>query len=71
MNINEDAIRDLVIEELTKTEVRSMIDSKLDDFLNKRELKKMVRGVVTDVIDDFFREMWRKNGFWKTSLKNG
>ena len=48
-----------------------MIDSKLDDFLNKRELKKMVRGVVTDVIDDFFREMWRKNGFWKTSLKNG
>lgn len=71
MNINEDAIRDLVIEELTKTEVRSMIDSKLDDFLNKRELKKMVRGVVADVIDDFFREMWRKNGFWKTSLKNG
>lgn len=71
MNINEDAIRDLVIEELTKTEVRSMIDSKLDDFLNKRELKKMVRGVVADVMDDFFREMWRKNGFWKTSLKNG
>lgn len=70
MLINEENIRRAIMEELSKQEVRAMIDSKLDSFLKERELKKMVKEVTVDVIEAFFREMWRKNGFWKNSLKN-
>ena len=68
--LNE-SIRNMVLEELSKSEVRSMIDSKLDSFLKEREFKKSVRSITADVIEEFFREMWRKNGFWKNSIKNG
>lgn len=70
MLINEDGIRRVIEEELTKQEVRAMIDSKLESFIKERELKKAIRQTTVDVISDFFREMWRKDGFWKNSLKN-
>jgi uncharacterized membrane protein YheB (UPF0754 family) len=70
MTITENEIRKMLREELTKQEVRSMIDDKLSEYLKDRELKKQIRNIAVDVIDDFFREMWRKNGFWKNPLKN-
>ena len=53
------------------SDVRSTADSKIDDFLKSRQLRKKVREVAVEVLDDFFREMWRKKGFWQTGLKNG
>ena len=70
MTITENEIRKMLREELTKQEVRSMIDDKLSEYLKDRELKKQIRNIAVDVIDDFFHEMWRKNGFWKNPLKN-
>jgi uncharacterized membrane protein YheB (UPF0754 family) len=70
MTITKNEIRKMLREELTKQEVRSMIDDKLSEYLKDRELKKQIRNIAVDVIDDFFREMWRKNGFWKNPLKN-
>lgn len=70
MTITENEIRKMLREELTKQEVRSIIDDKLSEYLKDRELKKQIRNIAVDVIDDFFREMWRKNGFWKNPLKN-
>ena len=68
--MNESNIRELVLEELSKSEVRSMINSKLESFVKEREFKKAVREITADVIEEFFREMWRKNGFWKNQIKN-
>lgn len=48
-----------------------MIDSRIESFLKEREFKKEVRKITADVIEDFCKELWRKNGFWKNSLKNG
>lgn len=63
--------RGLVIEEVTMSDVRSTADSKIDDLLKSRQFRKKVREVAVEVLDDFFREMWRKKGFWQTGLKNG
>ena len=60
----------MVLEELTKQEVKNIIDDKIDDYKGSRDFKKKVREIAVDVLDDFFREMWRKNGFWKNPLKN-
>lgn len=64
-------IKNIINEELTKSEVRSMIETELEDFLKKRQLKKIVREITVDVIDDFFQQMWHKKGFWKSGLQNG
>lgn len=64
-------IRGLVLEELSKSEVRGMIDSRIDSYIKEKDFKKEVRKITADVIEDFVKELWRKNGFWKNSLKNG
>lgn len=69
--MNENRIRHMVLEELSKQEVRNIINSKLNDYIKEREFKKAVRQVAADVLEDFFKEAWRKNGFWKNQLKNG
>jgi len=70
MTISDNEIREMLHEELSKQEVRSMIDDKLAAYLKEREFKKQIRNIAVDVIDDFFHEMWRKNGFWKNPIKN-
>ncbi len=69
--MNENRLQQIIREELSRQEVKSMIDSKLDEYLTEREFKKKVRSIAVDVLEDLFKEMWRKNGFWKNSLKNG
>jgi hypothetical protein len=68
---NNSYIRGLVLEELSKSEVRGMIDSRIDSYIKEKDFKKEVRKITADVIEDFVKELWRKNGFWKNSLKNG
>lgn len=71
MILTENDLRRLIKEELTKQEVRGMISDKLNSYIQDREFKKAVRSIVADVTEELFRELWRKNGFWKNALKNG
>jgi hypothetical protein len=57
-------------EELTKAEVRNMIDSKVSDYLKDKDFERRVREITTDAMEKFFRMMYNKRGFWKGELKN-
>lgn len=70
MRISKIQLRKIIREELTRQEVNGMIDSKLDSYIKDRDVKREIRNIAVDILDDFFREMWRKNGFWKNPLKN-
>ena len=69
--MNEEKIRQIIFEELSRQDIKAMIDGKLDSYIKEKEVEKHIRKIAVDVLDGFFREMWRKNGFWKNSLKNG
>ena len=69
--MNEDRIRQIIFEELSRQDIKAMIDSKLDSYIKEKEVEKHIRKIAVDVLEGFFREMWRKNGFWKNALKNG
>lgn len=72
MTVNEEKyIKNLIKEELTKSDVRSMINSALDDFLKERELRKRIRELSAEILEDFFKQMWQRKGFWQTGIKNG
>lgn len=70
MQLNEENLKRIIYEELTKQEVKSLINNHLDGFIKEREFKKIIREITIDVLDDFFRELWQKKSFWKSPLKN-
>jgi len=57
-------------EEITKAEIRSMIDSKVSDYIKEKEFERRVREITSDAIEKFFKMMYTKRGFWKGELKN-
>jgi hypothetical protein len=62
--------RRYINEELTKAEIRSMIDSKVADYIKEKEFERRVKEITTDTMERFFRMMYNKRGFWKGELKN-
>ena len=67
--LTEDKIRSILHEELTKSAVNKIVDDKIDRHIKSKELKDKVSDIVADVIDEFFRNLWTKNAFWKPMLK--
>ena len=68
MDINQKIIR-LINEELTKSEVSSLIKSKIDDNLSSKDFEKKVKEITTSVINELFKILWQRNSFWKDSVK--
>ena len=63
--------RKIINEEITSSEVRSIVNSKIEDFLKDKEFEKRVKELTTDAMERFFRTMYNKRNFWKSELKNG
>ena len=57
-------------EEITKNDIRIMIDSKVSEYIKEKEFEKRVREITTKKKKKFFRMMYNKRGFWKGELKN-
>ena len=55
-------------EELTTQDVNSMINDKLSVYIKKYEMTKEVKKIVSDVMEEFFKMMYNKRGFWKNNL---
>lgn len=71
VTITEREIREIVLEELSRSDVQSMIDKKITSMYDSSDFKKSVREIAVEVVDDFFKTMYNKRSFWKMSIKNG
>lgn len=67
--IDEEKIRILVEEELTKTDVNSLINSKVESILQSNEFKRKVKSITADVLEDLYRTMYQRKSFWQSSIK--
>lgn len=63
-----ESIKNIIKEELTKQDVNSMINDKLSVYIKKYEMTKEVKKIVSDVMEEFFKMMYNKRGFWKNNL---
>ena len=61
-------IKNIIKEELTKQDVNSMINDKLSVYIKKYEMTKEVKKIVSDVMEEFFKMMYNKRGFWTNNL---
>ncbi len=68
MNGNEKTLQRIISEELSKSEVNSMISSKINSALTSREFKQKVKELSSDVINELFKLLWQRNNIWKSSV---
>lgn len=68
MEINENLVK-LITEELTKSDVSSMISNSIDSKLSSRDFEKKVKEIASDVLNELFKILWQRNSFWKDSIK--
>lgn len=63
-------IFDLVNEEMSRSEISSLISSKIDSNMSSKNFEKKVKEISASVIDELFKILWQRNSFWKNSVKN-
>ena len=68
MEINENLVK-LITEELTKSDVSSMISNSIDSKLSSRDFEKKVKEIASDVLNELFKILWQRINMWKCSVK--
>lgn len=63
--ISENRIRDIINEEITKTEVESMVSKRISSEYGSKDFKKAVKEITAEVIEDLFRTLWNRSSTWK------
>lgn len=66
--ISNKRLHRIIQEELSKTEVNSMIDRKLDNSLDSRDFKDAVKKISASVISELFKTLWQRNSTWMGSI---
>lgn len=67
IQLDEQAQR-ILVEELTKSEVRSMIASELSSSMSSRDFEKAVSEISAKVIEKLFKTLWERRTFWNSSI---
>lgn len=69
--MNKNILEKMIYEEISKSDVSNIINSRLNSYVKDSELEKKVKVIVTDVMEKFFKMMFNKRGFWKGEMRNG
>lgn len=67
--INEEKIIQIINEEMSKSEITSLIQSKIDSNISSKDFEKKVKEITSSVINELFKILWQRNSFWKDSVK--
>lgn len=57
-------------EDVTANEVRSIVNSKIEDFLKDRAFEKKVNELSAKVLEKFITQLFNKRLMWTSTLKN-
>lgn len=68
MELNE-KIYQIINEEMSKSEITSLINSKIDSNMSSKDFEKKVKEITSSVINELFKILWQRNTFWKDSVK--
>jgi hypothetical protein len=66
---SEDKIKQIINEEMSKSEITSLIKSKIDSNLSSKDFEKKVKEITSSVISELFKILWQRNNFWKDTIK--
>lgn len=61
-------VRNVLREELTKSDVERVVSSKLSSSYDSREFKKAVKEVAAEAVENLFRTLWSHSTMWKGGM---
>jgi dephospho-CoA kinase len=67
--LTEEKLIQIINEEMSKSEITSLIASKLDANLSSKDFEKKVKEITSSVIGELFKILWQRNTFWKDTIK--
>lgn len=59
----------VIKEELTKSEINSMISNRVDNIIASRDFERRVKKIATDVIAELFKILWQRKSSWEGGLR--
>lgn len=69
MIANTNKLYQIINEEMTKSEISSLISSKIDSNLSSKDFEKRVKEITASVMSELFKLLWQRESFWKNSVK--
>lgn len=63
--ISENRIDQIITEELSKSEVNSIVASKISSSYDTREFERKVKEIVADAIEDLYKTLFNRSSSWK------
>lgn len=60
---NKNKLQQIIMEELSKSDVNSMISSKINSTLSSREFKQKVKELSSQVVSELFKILWQRDNF--------
>ena len=62
-------LKNIIKEELNRSDVKSMINNRLSEYLKEKEFEDKIRDIVSDVFENYFKYMYTKRIMWKNDIK--
>lgn len=69
IHLNEEDLKRMVQEELSRSDVRSIINDRIAEYLKEREFEEKIKSIISDTFENYFKYMYTKRGMWKNELK--
>ena len=66
--VSDNRIREIINEEINKTEVEAIVSNRLSSSYNSRDFKKAVKEISAEVLEDLFRTLWNRSSTWKGGI---
>lgn len=66
--VSDNRISQIINEEISKTEVESIVSNRLSSAYDSRDFKKAVREISAEVIEDLFKTLWNRSSTWKGGI---
>lgn len=63
--VSDKRIKQIIREEIGKTDVEAIVNRKLSSSYDSRDFKKAVKDITADVIEDLFRTLWNRSSTWR------
>ena len=66
--VSDKRISQIINEEISKTEVESIVSNRISSAYDSRDFKKAVKEISAEVIEDLFKTLWNRSNSWKGGI---
>lgn len=66
--VSDRRIKQIINEEISKTEVESIVSNRISSAYDSKDFKKAVKEITAEVIEDLFRTLWNRSSTWKGGI---